>query len=771
MSERSLYPEAVEVHQKDLERTEESRSQQSKDLVIDTALTAIRESGAAVQEHRGGVVNGLRLSVNASDNTLFDVSAGQAYAPNGERIDVASSQLANTLSDYTLDTRNLICLFYKETQQTLQPHETDGTSRNTEAVATFELVALTQTEFDALPETFDSDLTQRAQDRCATIGVITANGVSIALVTGDLLQETEYFQRTKAEYVSTVIRGVNIATAGVPNLSDAGVGTLELIVTDESNKDITWAAPGDSAGSSANIAAVNGTQLVLSNDPTQSLLLDVVSELLPNIPATYTVSVEVGALYDPDGKLWSPADRQHRQSIGDRQTQKTNNPHGMAGSDLGDSFVRFDLPVDIGGGALSTQDDAQQARIVTRRSTTASVQRTLMWEMPGGGRQHIRFYKTDTESLEITVNARWQDDGVTDEWNKDQTGEPAGKWEFSADGSTAMFDMYSRAAGNNTPWDDASWDSNGFTFDQTSAQAILRGNAVIGELFLNSNSEVEIPRIDTDYAQGLTTETRTLMWRMQGDTSLDTHRIRVYHTEDIGPLTTDGGLEFVVNAVWDEDTQLWSHDDSADAAVKLILSNDFFSLRRHTTGGTWDDDSWDATPMTLVSSTGSGVLTVSGDYQWFPAKTMTHTIVAAGTYVNLAGFTLSGVGGSIEKITDPSTGSVVFPLQVPNGATLSTVNVACATNGTTWQGEIFRVGQLDFTTFGTSLNSGGATSFADDGSITSGSLKPITMDQFQTIDNDLYYYILVVDNGPASNNDDIRINAVEVKYTLSTLET
>jgi hypothetical protein len=70
MSNRSTFPDGIEVHSRHLTFESESRIADRKDDILNQSMT--------------GVVSGLEVTVNGGDDTKIDVAAGSGYAPNCE---------------------------------------------------------------------------------------------------------------------------------------------------------------------------------------------------------------------------------------------------------------------------------------------------------------------------------------------------------------------------------------------------------------------------------------------------------------------------------------------------------------------------------------------------------------------------------------------------------------------------------------------------------------------------------------------------------------
>ena len=176
MTERSLYPNRVEVQQQDLTYTESTKSAQLRQRTIDII---------------NGRVAGLEVTVNLSISTLVDVSAGRAYVPDGEQSILAVTETGLALSDYTNGTDNFVTLVYTEVETEPSPTEVGSTTRNTRTVQVATLNVYTAAEFNALPATLPDDLSQIAQDRAFIIATVNANGTGVPLTANDITQPVQ----------------------------------------------------------------------------------------------------------------------------------------------------------------------------------------------------------------------------------------------------------------------------------------------------------------------------------------------------------------------------------------------------------------------------------------------------------------------------------------------------------------------------------------------------------------------------------------------------
>jgi hypothetical protein len=266
MTERSNYPNEVEVRQRDLEFTETTKSRQ------------IRQTRIDVFGDIGGRAEGLVVTVNGTTATLVDVSAGRGYTPNGELVELASAQTDIALSDYTDGVDNFVCLVYTEVETTPAPHETDGTTRNVRTEAVTSVGVFTQAELDALPATL-VDNTQTARDRVVIIATVNADGAGNDLEAADITQP-DLLDSTLdiAAALATKLNrdGSNTVTGNIlpsaANSWDLGSSSVPF--------DVLFATaivlPGTSIASATGLGFVSCTELTVSGTPlgSQGLLIE-----------------------------------------------------------------------------------------------------------------------------------------------------------------------------------------------------------------------------------------------------------------------------------------------------------------------------------------------------------------------------------------------------------------------------------------------------------------------------------------------------------------
>jgi hypothetical protein len=306
--DRSLYPEGVEVHQRHLENTETTKAAAIKRLTTDATSR--------------GVVSGLGVTVNAVTNTRIDVAAGTGYVANGDYVNLTVAKTNLALADYTLGAKNYVLLMYDEVQSSPEAHETDGTTRNTKATNSPRVVILTESAYNALPQT-DAILANNAKDRSLLLAIVTANGVGVALTASSIVG-TSVFRTVLNSSQPVNISGVKVLQ--VDSFTAVGNGTLSFTAA---TKVITWAAPGDTAGAGVTLTTSQSYTLASANGRT--LVIDVVFSQLPSTNQTDTIVIT--DIYTQTAPRFTAIDAQHRSQLGSG-IPTPNNPHGLTLDDL-----------------------------------------------------------------------------------------------------------------------------------------------------------------------------------------------------------------------------------------------------------------------------------------------------------------------------------------------------------------------------------------------------------------------------------------------------
>lgn len=158
MTERSIFPNNVEVRQRDLAYTESTKGQQLRQRLLDL-------SGSL----GGGRASGLLVRVDTSDSTRVQVTPGRGYTPNGEQVALETGVNQIPLADYTENVENLVYAMYTEIETTPAPQEFGGAARTTRVEAVTTIEVFTSSTFALLPGTSD-DPTQFAQNRALLLG-------------------------------------------------------------------------------------------------------------------------------------------------------------------------------------------------------------------------------------------------------------------------------------------------------------------------------------------------------------------------------------------------------------------------------------------------------------------------------------------------------------------------------------------------------------------------------------------------------------------------
>ena len=309
--DRSLFPEGVEVHQDDLQNTEDSRSFHILRRHMDVSVT--------------GVVSGLKVTPNAGNPAIVDVASGYGYSPNGEYVELPNNITAIPLADSTFGVLNLVCVVYTETNDKLESHETSGETLPTIANRGFRLRVFTQAQYDVLPQS-DNNLTIDAIDRILIVAAIAAQGPGSALTIDDIELPKEFGSAINVVNLDSDVTGVGISSASpeTPN----GTGSL---VWNFGAGTLSWTAPGDVSGNNVNV--LTGGSYQLQSFPSNSVLtVFVTASLLPI--SNQTDSIQVQNLYFSNAPRFTAEDIHHRSLIGSG-IPTLNNPHGLTLADLG----------------------------------------------------------------------------------------------------------------------------------------------------------------------------------------------------------------------------------------------------------------------------------------------------------------------------------------------------------------------------------------------------------------------------------------------------
>ena len=308
--DRSLYPEGVEVHQQDLERTETTKAEQLRQRLLDSASMGVVSGGAILP-------NGI----------LVKVGPFTGYTPNSEYITWSNTQ-SYALADYALNAINYVLAIYTEQDTVYEPHETNGNSYPTNAARDVRIRVLSPAEYAALPVT-DDNLNNDALDRALLLATVKAGGTGVSILSSNITQSSDFGGAVVATNTTGNITGVSIISA--EKTTQTGIGTLILTVVG-AVKTVTWQSPADLApGSGVNISA-SGTYFVFSGNSIQYLKLSVIASSLPGASATDTI--QITNIYAQTIYRFTPEDAQHRTMIG-TGVPSAINPHGLSTTDIG----------------------------------------------------------------------------------------------------------------------------------------------------------------------------------------------------------------------------------------------------------------------------------------------------------------------------------------------------------------------------------------------------------------------------------------------------
>lgn len=331
MSNRSLFPEAVEVHQRDI-----TYSDQQRDLQIKQALNDVATNG---------VVSGLEITVNVVDATKIDIASGYAYTPRGDLCNLSSPQTALSLASGVLNALNYVCLVYDEVQSLPEAHETDGTTRYTRAVGSPRVVILDALTYGALPA--NSDVLQvNALDRIALIGIVTGTGGN--LTSTAISKPSTFFATLQISQPSNTL-GVKIIA--VSSTTPTGTGTLSY---NYSTHTATWQAPGEGTAGVPTTFTNSGVYTLVANGGS-SIVVNVTYSILPSISTSDTLTVS--DLYAQSIPRFTADDSHHRSMMGSGVPTSAN-PHGMTLDDLSEGA----------SGTLEGHQDLEHSNGIVRSS-------------------------------------------------------------------------------------------------------------------------------------------------------------------------------------------------------------------------------------------------------------------------------------------------------------------------------------------------------------------------------------------------------------------
>ena len=320
--DRSLYPEGVEVHQRDLERTENTKSFHIIQRHEDTATMGL-VSGSIIQ--------------NTGDGTLIDINPIFGFTPNGEMIETTTIISALALANYSSGAINYVIAIYTESLEKLQPHETSNDSQPTSATRSTRIRVLTETEYQSLPET-DDNLNNDAADRTLIIAKITARGVNTPLLDEDFEAATSFPSAITAINTTENISGIIISN--IDKTTNTGNGSLSF---EFGTQEIKWKAPGDSVFGAPTLISVSGIFDIISPS-NKTITLIVVKSSLPLSDQVDIITIS--NIYSQNVPRHTSEDQFHRSLLGSG-TASLINPHGLTLQDLGSSSGIVEIHQDL----------------------------------------------------------------------------------------------------------------------------------------------------------------------------------------------------------------------------------------------------------------------------------------------------------------------------------------------------------------------------------------------------------------------------------------
>ena len=321
--DRSLYPEGVEVHQVDLERTESTKSFHITNRHVSSSVTGVES---------GGIV-----TVNTTNNTLVDITACIGYSPNDEYVE-AEAQTALQLADYSSGVINYVIAIYTETNEDLKPHETNGESYPTSANRNSRIRVLSEAEYNALPDS-DENLNNDAKDRALVLAKITAHGTGVGLTVSDISLPTIFGNAITAVNITGTILGA--AIYNVDRTTPTGSGYLQYNTT---TKNMYWQSPGTASYGSP-VTIIGSGLVTLYGSSGKTLTLSIIYPSLP-VVGTLVNTVNISNIYSQFVNRHTASDLMHRSFVGGG-TPTTKNPHGMTLEDLGASAGIVEVHQDL----------------------------------------------------------------------------------------------------------------------------------------------------------------------------------------------------------------------------------------------------------------------------------------------------------------------------------------------------------------------------------------------------------------------------------------
>lgn len=581
--DRSLFPQGVEVDQGDLKN--------EADQVAFHVLERFTALGIM------GVRTGLALSVNGSDPSRFDLSAGDGFAANGELVELDTSAVALALASSVAGSRSYVVLFYAETTSLPGASAVGGAPRDRRATRASRLEVLSETSWLSLVPSAD-DLSLPASERACLVGVVTAPAVvGGALTTASFSQVAAYVRVLSMPQPSN-ITGVTVL------LIDPAMPITERQISNPSARieldyavvgtdyRVRFRPPGSTTYGDWVTVTAGGTFTVYSSPGSTGPLIRiaVTLALLPTLAASTSVAddLPITALYEGafgTARL-SAHDIAHRSQIGAGLPSATN-PHGIAFGDLsGEGALRSLV---LGRGFQNTAAHGVVPRLVFEGQTLGAY--TLEEESSIGATTiRRRTYREHASgALVETVNARWSH--LTTNWNKDLPGTAASMYRQSP---TAC-EVWGRGDADDTPWTDWRTDA---ALGSISTIARLNVEATVARL------ATTLPRHNAPYP--VTGAGARVLVHQAGpsDGAIQGGVMREYRsTGTTGTGNPAGTREVTINASWNGSA--WQRDQAVPSYKFEYGRGQLISIMsRATNAVAWADNNWETMVFSIDAATG-----------------------------------------------------------------------------------------------------------------------------------------------------------------------
>lgn len=772
--DRSNYPTRVEVRRGDLTYTESSKIFHILQRCVDFS--------------QPGIVQGLAVTQSSSGLSRYDIMAGFGYAPNGTLVELHATLSAQPV---TASDPVLIGLMYREIETKDGAALTDGVARPRQVIRSAELKTFTAAAWEALPSTFDVDLSVDAQDRfliCAIAALPANDADPLDLVvppTFDLIKTIP--QPSIATGI--VITGVSPVTRDSDPFPATGTPSNAQLIYDPTSFKIAYKAPFDTTplSQAAPFAAAGvgapqilgfGAFTLVSANNVDTLDIVVDATLLPSLTAgTVTENLAVTTLYTQVADRASAKDNLHRHQLGSHVPTAAN-PHGSSWSNLQAALEEVLGTLKVGTAYRTTPAQAEVPRIffpanptvdATLAGTTRRYQ--LLGEIEGSSHfygaglpMRIRVYRTGFDSLSFVLNARVRNTGTLATFerfadNGDNPNQQAAVIDFSP--QAVVFQTQDAASSNSwTAWDRVQL-FHGFPSNTTA----LTGSATLGEGLLNSAAQTSTPRVTLRHAQAFTRTELLLSERLP---SLLGSQLRIFRSNTgVDGANTDV-YEIVFNADWSESPPQWVKDAPAQAAFKVeFFPGGVYFLGRGTAGATFTDTidvaGWDQ-PYCGFDNLDSNLFLSAGNYGFTTARTFSQAYGPGDFAIKTNG--QIDTFAHISKATPGTSTDVILPLHLPHGATLSspvTLHGRMTAGGSINQALVVRY-KRDAAQTNEDLFSGSYATFADTGGAAAD--NNLVVDQHLGIDNTLYNYAIFFSSITTAS---FSLDGAYVTYTLDRL--